>query len=151
MMMTLMACYGGGDSFRGCREIPLTGNNSVESTTASCELSQNGVERGSCTPSGTPVGLVIYNPTPSEKDRPGKLTVSWTVVDAIVPDPGIGLYVFDEGSHKQLACSAPNAGSSLTIDIAAAKTLSLAVVGAQSGTYSKFRVTTKFEPAPTPN
>ncbi len=143
VMMTLMACYGGPMTDGSCQRIPLTGNGSAEGTTHDCYE-----QYGSCQTGGTPRGVVAYYPSTLEVGRPGKLTISWTVIDAIVPDPGIGLYALDQSSKNQLACVSPTSGgNSITVDLQQNHGLDLVIAGAESGTYSRFRVTTSFAPS----
>jgi hypothetical protein len=157
MMMTLMACYGlmrdPHDGDPPCVAIPRAGNGSATGLTAECSekpisTSVSG-KLGSCVNPGTPRAVIAYAPTSAERGRPGKLSVKWTAVDTIVPDPGMGLFVVDAKSGE-LACAPPNKGNSLTVDLVANEGLTLVLAGASYGSYSKFRVDVAFTPSSTP-
>ncbi len=158
LMMTLMACYGApGGVDNSCHPTRLDGNGNADGTTTDCDE-----QRGTCEPAGTPLATISYYPTAQEVGRPGKLTVTWKVIDAIVADPGLGLYVIEQSPHtgnsnynyhatqKELKCLAPSSGNTLTIDLAKNEGADLVIAGARAGTYSKFRVTTSFVPTKSP-
>ncbi len=151
VMMTLMACYGGpmGPNLPACISTKLTGNGAVQGATKDCEPPK---DSSRCTNGSQPFGVVSYQPETTEAGRPGKLRVDWTVIDNVVTDPGLEIYLLapTPPSDTVGACVAPQFSGTVSFDVARNDGYDIVLAGANAGVYSKFQVTVAFTPKFTP-